>query len=98
MWYYWYSIILFFFPSFPEFHRLVSLLQKCNWVCIWSCLFLYICLSLVLSTMYERKHVSFVFLILANFSLYDVLHCIHLPSNSMSLFLVYMYHKSWSIH
>jgi hypothetical protein len=27
--YYWCSIILFSFPSFPEFHRILPLLQTC---------------------------------------------------------------------
>jgi hypothetical protein len=39
-----------------------------NWVCIWSCLFLCICLSLNLSSTNEKKYVSFVFLILADFT------------------------------
>jgi hypothetical protein len=37
-----------------------------DWVCIWSCLFLCICLSLGHPSTCERKHASFVFLILAN--------------------------------
>jgi hypothetical protein len=30
LWYCWCSIILFSFPSFPEFHRVVPLLQTCS--------------------------------------------------------------------
>jgi hypothetical protein len=30
MWYYWSSIIFFSFPFFPEFHRVVPLLQICS--------------------------------------------------------------------
>jgi hypothetical protein len=37
-------------------------------VCIWSCLFLCLCLPLALSSTYERKHAAFVFLILAYFT------------------------------
>jgi hypothetical protein len=37
-------------------------------VYILSCLFLYICLSLSLSSMYEKKHVAFVILSLAYFT------------------------------
>jgi hypothetical protein len=44
-----------------------------RWVSIWLCLFLCICSSLDLSSMYERKHVGFGFLILAGFTLHDVL-------------------------
>jgi hypothetical protein len=30
MWYYWCVIILFYFPSFPEFHRVAPLLKTCS--------------------------------------------------------------------
>jgi hypothetical protein len=30
LWYYWCSIILFSFPSFPKIHRVVPLLQTCS--------------------------------------------------------------------
>jgi hypothetical protein len=67
--YYCCSIILFTFLFFPKFHRVVTLLQTCSttefiydhgWFCV--------CLSLDLSSTYERKHASFVFLILTNFT------------------------------
>jgi hypothetical protein len=75
MWYYCCFIILLSFTFFLKFHRLVNTVINIfyNWACMWSCLFLYICLSLDISSMYERKHVSFVFLIMANFIYHDVL-------------------------
>jgi hypothetical protein len=60
--------LAFSFP-FPEFHRVVPLLQSCSaseFVCDHACSC--VCLSLDLSSTYERKHASFVFLILANFT------------------------------
>jgi hypothetical protein len=73
--YYGYSIIPIFFPSFLEFHRVVLLLLKCStyefvYDHVWFCVCVYL---LDLSSMYERKHVAFVFLILANFTYHDVL-------------------------
>jgi hypothetical protein len=58
-------IILFSFLSFPEFHRVVPLLQMCSTT---EFVYDHVCLSWDLSSMYERKHSSFVFLILANFT------------------------------
>jgi hypothetical protein len=61
--YYWYSVILFFFLSFPEFHRVVTLLQTCStseFVYDHVC-FVYVCL-LELSFMYERRHAICEFL------------------------------------
>jgi hypothetical protein len=56
--------------SFPEFHRVIPLLQTCStseFVYDHAC-FCICVLSLDLSSTYERKHVAFVFLILANFT------------------------------
>jgi hypothetical protein len=74
MWFYCSSIILSSFPSFPEFHRVSSTITNkfCIWICIWSWLFLCICLSFDLSSTYERKHVAFVFLILGYFTEHDI--------------------------
>jgi hypothetical protein len=73
--YYWWSIILFSFPSFPEFHRAVPLLQTCSTykfvydrACFCMCVYL-----LDLSSTYERKHTPFVFLNLAYLPWHDVL-------------------------
>jgi hypothetical protein len=68
--YYWCSIILFSFPSFPEFHREVPLLKTCStseFVYYHVCFCVYVYL-LNLSSMYERKHVDFVFLSLVYFA------------------------------
>jgi hypothetical protein len=57
------SSILFSFPSYPELHRLVSLLQTCSvykCVCDHICFYVYVCLLDLFST-YERKHVAFLF-------------------------------------
>jgi hypothetical protein len=86
-WYYWCSIILFSFPSFPEFHRIVPLFQTCStfefvYDPAWFCVYVFL---LDLSSMYERKHVVFVFLSLAYLMSFN---CIHLLSNHMSLFLM----------
>jgi hypothetical protein len=65
------DVLSFFsFPSFPQFHRVVPLLQTCStseFVYNHVCFYVYICL-LDLSSMYERKHVAFVFLSLASFT------------------------------
>jgi hypothetical protein len=77
LWYYWCSIILFSFHSFPKFHRIVPLLKSCStseFVYDHACFCVYVYL-LDLSSMYERKHVAFVFLSLANLTYHDVLRC-----------------------
>jgi hypothetical protein len=54
--YYWCSILLFSFPSFPKFHRVVPLLQICStyeFVYCHACFYVYVCL-LDLSSMYEK--------------------------------------------
>jgi hypothetical protein len=55
---YWWSVILFSFPSFPEIHRLVPLLHTCStyeFVYDYACFSVYVFL-LNLSSTYERKH------------------------------------------
>jgi hypothetical protein len=69
------------FLSFPELHRVVPLLQTCStyeFVHDHACFCVYVYL-LDLSPMYERKHVTFVFLSLACFTL-KVVHTCN-PSN-----------------
>jgi hypothetical protein len=61
----------FSFPEFQSSSTITNILYI--WVCIWSCLFLYICLSLDLSTTYKRKHVAFMFLSLGYFTKHYVL-------------------------
>jgi hypothetical protein len=63
------SVVLFSFPSFPEFHRVVPLLQSCStFEFVYDhagfCVYVYL---LDLSSMNERKHTAFVFLSLAHF-------------------------------
>jgi hypothetical protein len=72
------------------------------WVCIWSSLFLYICLSLDLSSTYERKHVAFVFLILASLNMMSS-NSIHLPPNHIIIpygwiIHIYIYICNFLIH
>jgi hypothetical protein len=70
LWYYWCSTILFSFPSFPEFHRVIPLFQTCStseFVCGHACFCPYVYLF-DLSSSYEINHVAFVFLSLANFT------------------------------
>jgi hypothetical protein len=62
--------ILFFFSSFPKFHKIVPLLQTCS---LYKCAYDHVCFCvyiylLDLSSTCERKHVSFVFLSLAYFN------------------------------
>jgi hypothetical protein len=58
--YYWCCIILFSFPSLPEFQKVSSTITSMFyiWACIWSCLFLCIWLSLGISSTYESFCVS----------------------------------------
>jgi hypothetical protein len=106
LWYYRCSVTLFSFPSFPEFHRIVSLLQTCStseFVYDHACFCAYVYL-LDLSSMYERKTWSLCFW--AWLTLLSMMSSsyIHLPSNHMSLLLMgntplCIYTTfSWSIH
>jgi hypothetical protein len=68
--YYWCSVILFSFPSFPEFHRVVPLLQTCStsefiYDNAGFCLYVYLWIYLP----HMRKKTAFVFLILAKLHL-----------------------------
>jgi hypothetical protein len=59
MWYYWYSITLFSFPSFPKFHRVVPLLQTSStfeFVYDHACFYMYIYLWICLPHMRENMH------------------------------------------
>jgi hypothetical protein len=99
--YYWCFSTLLAFPSFPEFHRVVPVLQTCStyefvydYVCF--CVYVYL---LNLSSIYEWKHVAFVFLSLDHFILRDVfqlhpftwvkLHCVYIP-HFLDPFISYM--------
>jgi hypothetical protein len=63
-----------FLSSFPELHKVDTLLQTCS-TCefiypVWFCVYAYL---LDLSSTNERKHTTFVFLSLAYFIYHDVL-------------------------
>jgi hypothetical protein len=73
--YYWCSIILFAFSSFPEFHTVVPLSQtyfihKFAYGHACFCIYVYL---LDLSSKYERNHMAFVFLSLIYFIQHEVL-------------------------
>jgi hypothetical protein len=89
MWHYWCSIIFFTFPSFPKFHRVVPLLQTCSTSeFVYDHIYFCVCLSLDLSSTYERKHEFLCFWSwLTSLNIMSS-SCIHLPSNPMSLFLM----------
>jgi hypothetical protein len=91
--------ILFSFPSFLEFHRVVSLLQICSKYKLaydHVCFYAYVCLF-NLSFSYEKKHVDFVFLNLAFFSPVPSV-CLQTTwchsSNSFALFKWYI----WTVY
>jgi hypothetical protein len=103
MCYYWCSIIFFSFPSFPEFHRVVPLLQICSTsefvydhACFCACVYLWIYLL-------PMWLLCFWFWV-ASLNMMSS-NCIRLPSSHMSLFLwlsntpLCIYTTiSWSIH
>jgi hypothetical protein len=93
--YYWCSIILFSFPSFPELHRVVvQLLQTCS-----TTDFVYDC--------FVYMHISWIYLPHMKKNMWPLSfwawltshnmissNCIHLPSNHISLFTplcIYIY-------
>jgi hypothetical protein len=88
MQYSWYSIILFSFPSFLKFHRVVPLLPTYStfelvydhaYVCIYVYLWFY------LPCMREHMGLTCFWSWLTSLSV-TYSNCIHLPSNLMSLF------------
>jgi hypothetical protein len=87
--YCWCSIILFSFPSFPKFHRVVPLLLTCStyeFVYDYAC-FLCICLLWIyLPHMRENMWPLSFCAWLTSLNMMSS-SCIHLPSNHMSLFL-----------
>jgi hypothetical protein len=100
--------ILFSFPSFSEFHRVISVLQTCStseFVYDRACFCVYVYLWICLSGMRENMQLLCFWSWLASLNMMSS-NCIHLPSNHMSLFLmaeqystVYIYTTiSWSIH
>jgi hypothetical protein len=81
------SNILFSFPSFPGFHRVVSVQRCsiCDFVNSYDCFCVYAYL-LDLSSTFERKHTTaFIWL-----TSQAHLTCIHLPSNHMLLLFLWL--------
>jgi hypothetical protein len=90
MWYYCCSVILFSFLSFPEFHRVATMLQRCStteFVYDRVCFCVYVYLWIYLPHMRENMRILCFWSWLTSLNMMSS-HCIHLPSNSMSLFLV----------
>jgi hypothetical protein len=88
--YYWCSTIFFSFPSFPEFHRVVPLLQTCpttEFVFDNACFCVYVYLWIHLPPMRENMHLLCFWFWLTSLKMMSS-NCIHLPSNPISLFLV----------
>jgi hypothetical protein len=83
-------ITLSSFPSFPEFHRVVPLLQTrstSEFVYVHVCFCVYVYL-LELSSTYVRKHVAFVCLSLAYFIQHDVFQLHPFTLKPLSSFLM----------
>jgi hypothetical protein len=81
----------FSFPSFPECHNVVPLLQTCSlyrFVYDHVCFCVYVCLLDVSST-YERKHVVFIFLNVTYFTSHDVLQLYPFTFQPCDVFLPY---------
>jgi hypothetical protein len=90
IWYYCCFIILFSLPSFPEFHRVVILLQTYSttefvYDHVWFCVYIY--LWIYLPHMRETMHLLCFWSWLTSLNMMSS-NCIHLPSNPMPLFLV----------
>jgi hypothetical protein len=86
-------LMLFSFPSFPEFHRVVPLLQTWstfefvyNHTCFCGCVYLWIHLP----HMRENMQLLCFWSRLTSLNMMSS-NCIHLPSNHMSLFLHCLY-------
>jgi hypothetical protein len=89
MLYYWCFIILFSFPSFPEFHRVDRLLQTCSiseFVYVHACFCTYVYLWICLLFMRENMHLLCFWSCLISLSIIFS-SWIHSTSNLMSLSL-----------
>jgi hypothetical protein len=81
MQYYWCSIILFSFLSFPEFHRVVPLLQMCStieFVYDHACFCIYVFLWIYLAHMRENMYLLCFWSLLTSLNMSS--NCIHLSS------------------
>jgi hypothetical protein len=88
--YYWCFIILFSFPSFPKFHRVVPLLQTCStfeFVYDQARFCEYVFLWICLPCMRENMQLLCFWSWLTSLNMMSP-NCIHLPSNLMSLLLM----------
>jgi hypothetical protein len=78
-------MVFFFFLAFPEFHRVVILLQACSTIDhVWFCVYVY--LWIYLPHMRENMHLLCFWSWLTLLNMISS-NCIQLPSNPMSLFL-----------
>jgi hypothetical protein len=90
MQYYWGCIILFSFPSFPMFHRVLPLLHTSStseFVYDHACFCVYVYLWIYLPRMRENMRLLCFWSWLTSLNKMSS-NCIHLPSNHMSLFLM----------
>jgi hypothetical protein len=84
--YYWYSTTLFYFPSFPKFHRVVPLLLTCS---TFECVYDHSCVCVLVHLLYlpcMRENMQ----PLSFWAWLTSLHmmssnCIHLPSNYVTI-------------
>jgi hypothetical protein len=104
---YWCSITFFSFPSFPEFHRAVPLLQTCS-TTEFACDHVHFCVYVFLGSIFhiweKNMHLLYFWSWLTSLNTKSS-NCIHLPSNPVSL-LLWLSNTSlcsytiisWSIH
>jgi hypothetical protein len=88
--YYWCSVILFSFLSFPKFHRVAPLLQifsTIEFVYDHACFWVYVYLWIYLSHMRENICLLCFWSWLTSLNMVSS-NCIHLPLNPMALFPV----------
>jgi hypothetical protein len=89
MWYYWCSVILFSFPSFPKYNRLVPLLHKYStpeFACDHACSCIYVYLWIYLPHMRENILVLCIWSCLTSLSMISS-NCIYLSSNPQVIIL-----------
>jgi hypothetical protein len=87
MWYYWCSIILFSFPSFPKFQSLLQTCSTSEIVYDHTCFCVYVYFCIYLPHMRENTWLLCFWSWLTSFNMMSS-NCIHLPSNHMLLFLM----------
>jgi hypothetical protein len=83
------TLILFSFPFFPKFHRVVPLLQTCStteFVYDYACFCVYVYLWIYLQCIRENMHLLCFWSWLTSLNMMTS-NCIHLPSNPMSFII-----------